>query len=55
MKEAIGKLKKPWLSVKEVATALGYEDPFHFSRVFKSVVRVAPTEYRVSRKNTNKP
>jgi AraC-like DNA-binding protein len=35
------------LCVKEVAAALGYEDPFYFSRVFKSVNRVAPSEYRM--------
>ena len=35
------------LSVKGVAAALGYDDPFYFSRVFKSVNRVAPSEYRV--------
>jgi transcriptional regulator GlxA family with amidase domain len=33
-------------SVKEVAAALGYEDPFYFSRVFKSVNQVAPSYYR---------
>jgi AraC-like DNA-binding protein len=35
------------LSVKEAAAALGYEDPFYFSRVFKSVHALAPTDYRV--------
>jgi AraC-like DNA-binding protein len=35
------------LNVKEVAAALGYDDPFYFSRAFKSVNRVAPSEYRV--------
>lgn len=34
------------LSVKEVAAALGYDDPFYFSRIFKSVNEVAPTQYR---------
>jgi len=34
------------LSVKEVAAKLGYDDQFYFSRVFKSVSRVAPSEYR---------
>ena len=34
------------LNVKEVAAALGYEDPFYFSRTFKAVNRVAPSEYR---------
>lgn len=33
-------------SVKEVAAAMGYDDPFYFSRVFKSVHSVAPAEYR---------
>ncbi|HEV2320266.1 MAG TPA: AraC family transcriptional regulator, partial [Verrucomicrobiae bacterium] len=33
-------------SVKEIAAAMGYEDPFYFSRVFKSVHRIAPAEYR---------
>jgi AraC-like DNA-binding protein len=35
------------LNVKEVAAALGYDDPFYFSRAFKSVNQVAPSEYRV--------
>src|SRR5580692_497444 len=33
-------------SVKEIAAMMGYDDPFYFSRVFKSVHRVAPAEYR---------
>lgn len=36
------------LTVKEVAAALGYEDPFYFSRVFKATVGQAPTEYRAA-------
>jgi AraC-like DNA-binding protein len=39
-------------SVKEIADALGYGDPFYFSRVFKSVNRVAPSEYRMRKKKT---
>src|SRR5262249_10574748 len=34
------------LCVKEVAAKLGYDDAFYFSRLFKSVNGVAPTEYR---------
>jgi AraC-like DNA-binding protein len=34
------------LTVKEVADALGYEDAFYFSRLFKLVSRVSPREYR---------
>jgi AraC-like DNA-binding protein len=35
------------MSVKEIAAVLGYEDPFYFSRVFKSVHGMAPSEYRL--------
>lgn len=38
-------------SVKEIADALGYPDPFYFSRVFKSVNRIAPSKYRVQQKD----
>jgi transcriptional regulator GlxA family with amidase domain len=33
-------------SVKEVAGMMGYDDPFYFSRVFKSVSEMAPVHYR---------
>jgi AraC-like DNA-binding protein len=33
-------------SVKEVAAMMGYDDPFYFSRVFKSVSATAPVHYR---------
>ena len=39
-------------NVKEVAAALGYDDPFHFSRTFKSVNRIAPSEYRMMSKES---
>ena len=35
-------------SVKSVAAKLGYNDPFHFSRVFKSVHHVPPSRFRQS-------
>jgi AraC-like DNA-binding protein len=35
------------LSVKEVANILGYEDAFYFSRVFKALNDISPTEYRL--------
>ena len=34
------------LSVKEIAWELGYEDAFYFSRLFKSVSDLAPSDYR---------
>jgi AraC family transcriptional regulator of arabinose operon len=38
------------LSVKEVAASLGYDDPFYFSRIFKTVNENSPTEYRMLHK-----
>ena len=37
-------------SVKEVAATLGYDDPFYFSRVFKSVNQLAPSNYRMKQR-----
>src|ERR1041385_2597899 len=34
------------LRIKEIADSLGYRDQFYFSRVFKSVIGVAPRVYR---------
>jgi AraC family transcriptional regulator of arabinose operon len=38
------------LTIKQIAAALGYDDPFYFSRVFKSVNEAAPKEYRMMHK-----
>ncbi len=38
------------LSIKEIAAQLGYDDAFYFSRVFKQVNEVAPSDYRELRK-----
>lgn len=38
------------LSVKEVAMAVGYEDPLYFSRIFKAVIEMTPTQYRLVHK-----
>jgi AraC-like DNA-binding protein len=47
MQHACRLLDETVMSVKEVAAALGYDDPFYFSRIFKSVNHVAPSEYRL--------
>lgn len=47
MQHACWLLDNTPLKVREVAAALGYDDPFYFSRTFKSVNRIAPSEYRV--------
>ena len=50
MQHACHLLDETILSVKEVAAKLGYDDPFYFSRIFKSVNHVAPSEYRALQK-----
>ena len=39
-------LRSSTLNVKEIATRLGYQDQFHFSRQFKAFQGVSPSEYR---------
>lgn len=39
-------LKKENLSIKEICAKVGYGDPNYFSRLFKKVEGVTPTEYR---------
>lgn len=38
----------PPLTLKEIAQAVGYDDPFYMSRIFKSVAGKSPSEYRSS-------
>lgn len=51
MRHACRLLDSTSARVKEVAALLGYDDPFYFSRVFKSVHNVAPSRYREARSN----
>lgn len=39
-------LTMPWLSVKEVAGQMGYDDPQYFSRIFHKYFHETPKEYR---------
>jgi len=47
MRHACRLLDSTTARVKEVAAALGYDDQFYFSRLFKSVNGVPPRQYRV--------
>ena len=38
------------LNVKEIANMVGYEDPLYFSRIFKAVVEMSPSQYRLVHK-----
>jgi len=46
MNAAAGQLAQPGALVKNVAAELGFTNPFHFSRVFKSVFAVSPDAFR---------
>jgi AraC-like DNA-binding protein len=46
MRHACELLRNQNPTIKETAALLGYEDPFHFSRILKLVTGVAPCDYR---------
>jgi len=46
MNWAAERLQDPGTLVKKVAAELGFSDPFHFSRAFKSVFGLAPETFR---------
>jgi AraC-like DNA-binding protein len=49
MQRACRLLEETGFSIKEISSKLGYDDQFYFSRVFKSINGVAPSDYRLSR------
>ena len=38
------------IKVKKVATEIGYDDPYYFSRLFKKYMKVSPDQYRALQK-----
>ncbi len=48
MQKAKDLLREPSRSIKEISAASGYADPNYFSKLFKKVVGVTPTEFRES-------
>jgi AraC-like DNA-binding protein len=46
MQKARHLLENPRLAISEVSTSVGYVDPLLFSRMFKGVVGVSPSEFR---------
>ncbi|MCC5846718.1 MAG: AraC family transcriptional regulator [Verrucomicrobia bacterium] len=48
MRRASELLEETDLPINEIAFQVGYENPFHFSRVFKSIVGLPPSHYRNS-------
>ena len=49
MRHACALLDKKGLSVKEIASSVGFSDPLYFSRRFRETVGCAPTEYSATR------
>ena len=45
IEEAKKMLKEQNISIKEICFKIGYNDPNYFSRLFKKIVGVSPTEY----------
>lgn len=55
LRRACQLLENTEMSVKAIAYTLGYDDPYYFSRIFKSFNRVAPSKYRLLKIGVRKP
>ena len=49
MNKAAELLEDSSMLIKQIAFMVGYQDPFHFSRVFKSVFGVSPKDFKTLR------
>lgn len=49
LREACRLLENTEMSVKAIAYTLGYDDPFYFSRIFKSFNQITPSKYRLQK------
>lgn len=47
-------LRNPLLSIGDVARSVGYQDPLAFSKIFKKVKGVSPSQYRQNLVRTEK-
>ena len=46
MRHAAERLEQAGVLVKQAAEEVGFADPFHFSRVFRSVLGLSPMAFR---------
>lgn len=49
MNRAAERLQEPGMLVKQAAQLMNFDDPFHFSRVFRRVMGVSPSTFQVLR------
>jgi len=49
MEEAKRCLQQGQLSISEISSRCGYENPAHFASAFRRIAGVAPTAYRTKR------
>ncbi len=49
IQQACRRLDNSDVSIKVIASELGYNDPYYFSRLFKKVIGLSPKQYRDSR------
>ena len=52
LRRACRLLEDTQMSVKAIAYTLGYDDPFYFSRIFKSFNQIAPSQYRLRKRKS---
>lgn len=55
IEQACGLLLSTDMSVQEVAHAVGFDDAYYFSRVFKEIKGSSPTQFTAHRKKTGSP
>ncbi len=53
MEDALYLLLETDFRMEEIATALGYDDPLYFSRLFRRKYGVSPTDYRKGKRREN--
>ena len=49
IQHACSQLDNSDIAIKDIASGLGYSDPYYFSRLFKKLVGISPKQYRDSR------
>lgn len=49
IQHACSQLDNSDVAIKDIASGLGYSDPYYFSRLFKKLVGISPKQYRDSR------